>query len=181
MEKSRYRTRQRKYNRKRKPVSAGIGFFNDLIQKDLHIDNETYADENVNDMWWGDTKDSSDDDDSDYDPDEDSENSDDSNDADFHTNDARAMNNDDDIEELLFIEDSIYPSGFNFSELLKEILQRETVGRNNEEEERLHENVNVSNSTVSEFAVDMKFEFKVRYVLLRLLFISDELLQYEYI
>jgi hypothetical protein len=69
------------------------------------------------------------------------------------------MNNDDDVEELLFIEDSIYPSGFNFSELLKEILQRETVGRNNEEEERLHENVNVSNSTVSEFAVDMKTVF----------------------
>ena len=56
-------------------------------------------------MWWGDTKDSSDDDDSDYDPDEDSENSDDSNDDDFHINDARAMNNEQDVELLLFIEE----------------------------------------------------------------------------
>ena len=161
MENLRYRTRLPKYNRKRKPVSVGIGFFNDLIQENVHIDNETHADKNtdfVNNMWWGDANDSDDNDDSDYDPDEDNENSDDSNDDDYHINDARAMNNDEDVKELLFIEESIYQSGVKFSELLKEVLRRENVERNNEKE-RLHDDGNVSNSTVSEFVVDMKTVF----------------------
>jgi hypothetical protein len=125
MENSRYRARQRKYNQKRKPVSVGKSIFNDLIQQNVHIDNETHADEStdfVNDMWWGDANDSADDDDSDYDPDEDNEDSDDSNDDDYHINDASAMNNDEKVEELFFIEESIYPSGFNFSKSLKEVL-----------------------------------------------------------
>ena len=110
MENSRYRTRLPKYNRKRKPGSVGIGFFNDLVP--VHIVYETHADENtdlVNDIWRGDTNDSDGNVDSDYDPDEDNEDSDDSNDDDYHINDARAMNNDEDVEELLFIEESIYP------------------------------------------------------------------------
>ena len=45
-------------------------------------------------------KNSADNDDSDYDPDEENEDSDDSNDDDYHINDARAMNNDDGVEEF---------------------------------------------------------------------------------
>jgi hypothetical protein len=163
MEKPRYRTRQIKYNRKRKAISNGVGFWNELMQENGHAVNGTHEDEKtdfVNEMWWEqDGNDSADNDDSDYDPDEENEDSDDSsNDDDNNINEARAMNNDDDVEELLFIEESIYPSGFNFAELLKEILRRENVERNNEEE-RLHDDVNVSNSTVSEFSVDMKTVF----------------------
>ena len=162
MEKPRYRTRQIKYNRKRKPISNGVGFWNELMQENGHAVNGTHEDEKtdfVNEMWWEQDGNDSADNDSDYDPDEENEDSDDSsNDDDNNINEARAMNNDDDVEELLFIEESIYPSGFNFAELLKEILRRENVERNNEEE-RLHDDVNVSNSTVSEFSVDMKTVF----------------------
>ena len=66
MEKPRYRTRQQKYNRKRKPVSIGKGFWNDLIPKNVHAVNGTHADENtdfVNEMWWEDRNDSADNDD----------------------------------------------------------------------------------------------------------------------
>ena len=130
MEKPRYRTRQQKYNRKRKPVSLGIGFFNDLIPENVHTVNGTHADENtdfVNDIWWEDGNDSADNDNSDYDPDEDNEDSDDSNDDDYPINDASTINNDEDVEELLFFEESIYPAGFNFSKLLKEVLRREMM------------------------------------------------------
>ena len=88
---------------KRKPVIVDIGFFNDLIRENQPTINETHADEStdfVNDMWWGDANDSADDDDSDYDPDEDNEDSDDSNDDDYHINDARAMNIDENVKEV---------------------------------------------------------------------------------
>ena len=81
MENSRYRTRLPKYNQKRKPVSVGIGFFNDLIQENQPVVNETHADENIdfgNDVCWGDGNDSADNDDSYYDPDKDNKDSDDS-------------------------------------------------------------------------------------------------------
>ena len=44
MEKPRYRTRQIKYNRKRKPiVSNGVGFWNELMQENGHAVNGTHV------------------------------------------------------------------------------------------------------------------------------------------
>jgi hypothetical protein len=119
--------------------------------------NESYADGDVDNQGEGDGFDNNDinedsEDDSDFYP---FEEGDEDSDGTGETNVGDERMDDDDIDELLFIEESIYPSGFNFSQLMVDILNREDEEAKVDDEILHHE----SDSTVSEFALHMKNVF----------------------